>query len=90
MIVPGRGGMNISESLAFGLPVIVHQADGIEYDLIKNGRNGFIIEDNEIATYCYHIKEIMNENFEFINEVNFNAMTMAIDMAKGCEKILKI
>ena len=90
MIVPGRGGMNISESLAFGLPVIVHQADGIEYDLIKNGRNGFIIEDSKITTYCYHIKEIMNEKFEFINEVNFNARTMAIDMAKGCEKILKI
>lgn len=90
VIVPGRGGMNISESLAFGLPVIVHQADGIEYDLIKNGKNGFIIPDDEISTYCFSIKEIMSENFEFINEVNYNANTMANTMANGCKKILKI
>ena len=90
VIIPGRGGMNISESLAFGLPVIVHQADGIEYDLIKNGENGFIISDDEIATYCFSIKEIMSENFEFINKINYNANTMAMNMANGCKKILKL
>ena len=90
VIVPGRGGMNISESLAFGLPVIVHQADGIEYDLIKNGKNGFIIPDEKIETYCFFIKEIMSKNFEFTNDVNYNANTMAASMANGCKKALRL
>ncbi|MDG2266178.1 MAG: glycosyltransferase, partial [Candidatus Marinimicrobia bacterium] len=90
VIVPGRAGMNISESLAFGLPVIVHQADGIEYDLIKNGENGFIIPDDKIETYCFFIKEIMNENFEFTNDINYNANTMAMSMANGCKKALRL
>ena len=30
----------ISEAMAFGLPVVVHQADGTEYDLVRNGVTG--------------------------------------------------
>lgn len=89
VIVPGRGGMNISESLAFGLPVIVHQADGIEHDLIKNGENGFIIPDDKVSTYSFFIKEIMSKNFEFIHTINYSSNTMAEAMINGCKKILK-
>ena len=45
MVVLGRGGVNISESLAFGIPVVVHQADGIEYDLIQDYNNGIIVKE---------------------------------------------
>ena len=40
LLVPGRGGIVISEAMAFGLPVVVHQADGTEYDLVQNGVTG--------------------------------------------------
>ena len=40
LLVPGRGGIVISEAMAFGLPVVVHQADGTEYDLVRNGVTG--------------------------------------------------
>ena len=40
MVLPGRGGMVISEAMAWSLPVIVHQADGTEYDLVRNGMTG--------------------------------------------------
>jgi glycosyltransferase involved in cell wall biosynthesis len=40
LIVPGRGGIVLSEAMAFGLPCIVHEADGTEVDLIKNRING--------------------------------------------------
>lgn len=33
-ILPGRGGMVISESIARGVPVLLFQADGVEYDLV--------------------------------------------------------
>jgi glycosyltransferase involved in cell wall biosynthesis len=39
-VLPGRGGMVISESMAHGLPVIVYQADGTEYDLIRGRSTG--------------------------------------------------
>ena len=40
IILPGRGGIVISEAMAYSLPVIVYQADGTEYDLVQNGING--------------------------------------------------
>ncbi len=40
LIIPGRGGIIMSEAMAFGIPMIVHQADGTEYDLIKNEESG--------------------------------------------------
>jgi glycosyltransferase involved in cell wall biosynthesis len=45
LLVPGRGGIVISEAMSFGLPAIVYQADGSEYDLIRNGVTGFILPD---------------------------------------------
>ena len=40
LLIPGRGGIVISEAMAFGLPVVVHQADGTEYDLVQDGVTG--------------------------------------------------
>lgn len=38
--LPGRGGMVISEAMAYGCPVIAYQADGTEYDLVVDGATG--------------------------------------------------
>jgi glycosyltransferase involved in cell wall biosynthesis len=40
VVLPGRGGMVISEAMAHGRPVIVHQADGTECDLVVDGETG--------------------------------------------------
>jgi len=40
MVLPGRGGMVISEAMAYALPVIVFQADGTEHDLVLDGKTG--------------------------------------------------
>ena len=40
LLITGRGWIVISEAMAFGLPVVVHQADGTEYDLVRNGVTG--------------------------------------------------
>ncbi len=44
-ILPGLGGLAIMEAMCFSLPVICTRADGTEYDLIKNGENGYILPD---------------------------------------------
>jgi glycosyltransferase involved in cell wall biosynthesis len=52
VLVTGRGGIVVSEAMCFGLPVIVHQADGVEYDLIKNGENGLILTDGSARGFA--------------------------------------
>ncbi len=37
--------------MAFSLPVIVHQADGTEYDLVQDNRTGFILKNNTIDEF---------------------------------------
>jgi glycosyltransferase involved in cell wall biosynthesis len=48
LMLPGRGGIVISEAMAFGVPVLIHQGDGTEYDLVKGFETGFIL-DNGLA-----------------------------------------
>ncbi len=45
LVLPGRGGMVISEAMAYGLPTIVHQADGTEGDLVIDGKTGLQLQN---------------------------------------------
>jgi glycosyltransferase involved in cell wall biosynthesis len=51
LVLPGRGGIVISEALAFALPVIIHEGDGTEYDLIINGLSGYILSSGSIDSF---------------------------------------
>lgn len=44
-ILPGLGGLSINQSMAFGVPVICHSADGAEKDLVINNETGYIYKD---------------------------------------------
>ena len=45
LLIPGRGGIVMSEAMAFRLPVVVHQADGTEYDLVLDGVTGLRLSE---------------------------------------------
>jgi glycosyltransferase involved in cell wall biosynthesis len=51
LLIPGRGGIVISEAMAFELPVILHQTDSTEFDLIKNGINGFHLQSGSVKDF---------------------------------------
>jgi glycosyltransferase involved in cell wall biosynthesis len=57
-VLPGLGGLAISESMAYGLPVICTTADGTERDLIINDKNGVFIEDMNKETLFSKIEEL--------------------------------
>lgn len=40
-VLPGLGGMAISQAMAYGLPVVCGVADGSELDLVEDGLTGF-------------------------------------------------
>jgi glycosyltransferase involved in cell wall biosynthesis len=46
-VLPGLGGLAVSEALANGLPVICTIGDGCEVDLVTPGVNGFRIESDD-------------------------------------------
>ena len=46
-VLPGLGGLAVSEALAHGLPVLCGLGDGCEVDLVRNGESGFRISSNE-------------------------------------------
>ena len=51
LLIPGRGGIIMSEAMAFGIPVIVYQADGTEDDLIIDQQTGMHLVDGSAAAF---------------------------------------
>ena len=47
-VVPGEGGLVINHALVHGVPVVVSTGDGTEFDLIKDGLNGFFFDRGDI------------------------------------------
>lgn len=48
LVLPGLGGLAISEAMTHGLPVVATVADGCEADLIQEGRNGHVLEPGDV------------------------------------------
>lgn len=61
LALPGRGGMVISEALAHRLPVIVHQADGTEYDLVRDGETGIRLTAGEVGDFRGAIESLARD-----------------------------
>ena len=49
-VLPGLGGLAISEAMCHGLPVICVQGDGCEVDLVRDGETGFRIRGSDDAS----------------------------------------
>lgn len=60
-VLPGLGGLAISESMAYGVPVICSRADGTELDLIQNDNNGYIIPDIDPRSLFLILESLYND-----------------------------
>jgi len=60
MVLPGTGGLAISEAMAHGLPVICSIGDGVESDLIDVGVNGYIVEPGDEKQLADTIADIFS------------------------------
>lgn len=43
-VLPGLGGLAVSEAMTHALPVIATEADGCEVDLVEVGKNGYLLD----------------------------------------------
>jgi len=50
----------VEEAMSFGLPVIATDAVGSAYDLIENGKNGFVVKEKNISELKKAIKKIIS------------------------------
>lgn len=47
-VLAGIGGLSINDAMCFGLPVICSECDGTEAELVKDGYNGYIFENDSL------------------------------------------
>ncbi len=76
LVLPGLGGLVISEALAHSLPVICNRADGCEVDLVRDGKTGFRIEsddDEEIVPFIVSKLSLLMENQQLCSQMQTNA-----------------
>ena len=67
LILPGRGGIVISESMCFSTPVMAFQADGTEIDLLQNNKTGYLLKTGEVQCFADKIKLLSEDINECIS-----------------------
>tara|TARA_Y100000768_G_C23989675_1_gene691411 strand:+ start:446 stop:1591 length:1146 start_codon:yes stop_codon:yes gene_type:complete len=78
VIVPGRGGIGISEAMCFNLPVITYQADGVELDLVLNKETGFIVKEGDVDEYLKIINMLYESPIE-LKRIGKNARNLILN-----------
>lgn len=61
LLIPGRGGIVMSEALAFGVPVVVHEADGTEYDLVEDKVTGIRLKGAGLRDFTDAVEFLRND-----------------------------
>lgn len=78
-VLPGLGGLAISEALCHGLPVICTIGDGCEVDLVVNGVTGFRIacdDDKMVVPFIESQLLKLFQNPDLLNQMKVNAKEM--------------
>lgn len=78
VIIPGRGGIVISEAMCFGVPVVLFQADGVECDLIRHGETGYFAKYGSVEAFEEVIINLYNRPDQ-LNYVGLNAKRQILD-----------
>lgn len=61
LVLPGRGGMVVSEAMAHGVPPIVFEADGTERDLVTDGRTGLRLARGDAADFEWALRRLSDD-----------------------------
>jgi glycosyltransferase involved in cell wall biosynthesis len=61
-VLPGEGGLAINEAMIHGLPIVTVPADGTELDMVIEGKNGYIVEKNNILELAKAVVKILGDD----------------------------
>ena len=59
LVLPGTGGLAISEAMTHRLPVICSIGDGVEVDLIETGQNGYRVGPNNVEQLAARMSQML-------------------------------
>lgn len=90
-VLPGTGGLAVQQAMAYGLPVIVAEADGTQSNLVK-AQNGWILPPRDLPALTETLKVALSSiprlramgtaSFEIVSrEVNLETMVIAFGKA---------
>lgn len=71
-VMPGLGGLAVSDALVHGLPVICGVGDGSEADLVESGRNGYWDADLGVEKLYAYLRELADKP-QLLQEMKVNA-----------------
>lgn len=77
LLIPGRGGIVMSEAMAGGVPVVVHQADGTEYDLVDHRITGYRVPSGRVHDFAVALQYLQNNP------------TLVANMASNCQEVIR-
>ena len=100
-VLPGTGGLAIQQAMRFGLPIIVSEGDGTQYDLVRDG-NGWHFETGDVDALSKIINQALSspsqlrrmgeESYRIVDEeINIDAMVrtfmQALSLTKSRENL---
>lgn len=89
LVVPGRGGIVISEAMCFRIPVLIYQGDGTEYDLVKDNKTGWILNTSDLSCFQSVIVDISADK-EKLAEMGIESQKMVRDTYNTESMVKKI
>jgi len=63
-VLPSEGGLALNQAMAYAKPLIATSADGTEVDLISDGWNGFIVEEDNIGALSAAMEQVLSDRDE--------------------------
>ena len=67
-------GMVVNEAASFGVPSVCNYIPGIE-DIVKDGKNGYIVEQDDIGNMALRVRDILEDN-SLYEQMSKNAIKM--------------
>jgi glycosyltransferase involved in cell wall biosynthesis len=52
-------GLSVNEAMNFDLPVIISETSGCSYDLVENGKNGFVFKTGDIKELTHCLEKVL-------------------------------
>lgn len=61
LVLPGWSSLAINQAMAYARPVVTVPYGGPEFELVHNGENGFLVQENNIEELTKSIEKIIND-----------------------------
>ena len=94
LVLPGWNTLAINQAMAYGKPVITVPYGGPEYELVEEGKTGFIVERDNISQLFSAILKILNDDslrktMAINAQKRINNLANIDNMVKGIVKAVK-